>query len=96
MLQIPCPYCGVRDEPEFTFGGPAHITRPPLTCDDGTWTHYLYMRANPAGVHLERWCHSYGCGRWFNLARNTLTHEIVSAYRMGAQPPELASAKPNG
>ena len=28
MLRIPCPYCGVRDEPEFIFGGPSHITRP--------------------------------------------------------------------
>ena len=28
MLQIPCPYCGVRDEEEFRFGGESHVARP--------------------------------------------------------------------
>ena len=28
MLIIPCPYCGPRDEIEFTCGGEAHIARP--------------------------------------------------------------------
>ena len=63
MLRILCPYCGVRDEPEFTFGGPSHLTRPPPEADDKTWTSYLFTRQNPAGVHLERWQHLYGCGR---------------------------------
>jgi len=29
MLRIECPWCGLRDEPEFTYGGESHITRPP-------------------------------------------------------------------
>ena len=27
MLQIPCPWCGPRDEIEFSYGGEAHIIR---------------------------------------------------------------------
>ncbi|HKU14189.1 MAG TPA: sarcosine oxidase subunit delta [Steroidobacteraceae bacterium] len=86
MLRIACPYCGTRDEPEFTYGGPAHISRPPLESDDGSWTDYLFNRTNPKGLLAERWCHSYGCGRWFNATRDTVTHEIVSVY--GATEPQ--------
>ena len=89
MLQIPCPYCGVRDEPEFSFGGPSHVTRPELTSSDAEWTSYLYNRNNPKGVHYERSLHSYGCGRWFNVARNTVSHEILAVYRMGEGKPTL-------
>jgi len=28
MLLIHCPYCGERPEPEFTYGGQAHLERP--------------------------------------------------------------------
>jgi sarcosine oxidase subunit delta len=92
MLRILCPYCGVRDEPEFTFGGPSHLTRPPPEADDKTWTSYLFTRQNPAGVHLERWQHLYGCGRWFNAARDTRTHEILTTYVLGHPPPDPSDA----
>jgi sarcosine oxidase subunit delta len=88
MLRIPCPYCGIRDEPEFIFGGPAHITRPSLDVDDATWTQYLYDRDNPVGLHFERWLHAYGCGQWFNVARDTLTHELLAIYAMGQPKPD--------
>jgi sarcosine oxidase, subunit delta len=89
MLRISCPYCGTRDEPEFVFGGPSHVARPSPDCDDATWTAYLFSRKNPAGTHFERWCHMYGCGRWFNVARNTRTHEICQTYAMGPPAPDL-------
>ena len=89
MLRIPCPFCGVRDEPEFSFGGPSHVTRPPLECDDATWTTYLFLRENPLALHYERWLHAYGCGQWFNVARHTHTHEIVAVYRMGEPRPAV-------
>ena len=44
---------------------------------DAEWADYLFNRDNPKGIHYERWCHSYGCGRWFNVARHTVTHEIL-------------------
>ena len=27
MLRIECPFCGLRDEPEFTYGGESQVTR---------------------------------------------------------------------
>lgn len=92
MLRIPCPYCGTRDEPEFVFGGPSHITRPEGQVDDEIWTSYLFSRENPAGVQFERWSHSHGCGRWFNIARDTRTHKILKTYLMGDPKPTLADS----
>ena len=89
MLQIRCPYCGLRDESEYRFGGPSHVVRPAFDCDDSTWGAYLFERENPKGLHYERWMHSYGCGRWFNVARDTVTHEILAVYAMGEPKPDL-------
>jgi sarcosine oxidase, subunit delta len=86
-MQLNCPWCGMRDEPEFICGGAAHITRPNLDCDDRTWGEYLFFRDNPKGTQHERWRHVFGCGQWFNIARNTVTHEVLSVYRMGETPP---------
>jgi sarcosine oxidase subunit delta len=88
-MRLPCPHCGMRDENEFVFGGPSHIERPPFEIDDATWTAYLYLRENTAGIQFERWLHLYGCGRWFNVARHTLTHEILRVYRMGDPKPDV-------
>ncbi len=33
--------------------------------------------------------HKYGCGRWFNVARDTVTHEIHAVYKMGLAKPNL-------
>lgn len=87
MLRIPCPHCGVRDEPEFVFGGPAHVARPDPAVSDEAWTAYLFLRENPVGLHYERWLHAFGCGQWFNAARDTRTHEIVKTYLMGEPRP---------
>ena len=35
----------------------------------------------------ERWFHAHGCRRWFNVARDSVTHEIKSVYKMGEPPP---------
>ena len=90
MLLIECPYCGERDESEFQQGGEAHISRPknPAELSDEEWADYLFMRQNTKGVFLERWVHLHGCRRWFNMARDTVTHEILGVYKMGARPPK--------
>ena len=93
MLRIDCPYCGVRDESEFIFGGQAHLMRPDPTVDDSAWTEYLFTRDNPVGLHFERWLHSYGCNRWFNVARDTLTHKIALVYAMGSPSPRIESTQ---
>ena len=77
MLLIPCPWCGPRDETEFACGGEAHIARPtdPEKLSDAEWARLpLHARATRKGVHHERWMHRLGCRRWFNVARNTVTH----------------------
>ncbi len=89
MLQIECPWCGQRDEAEFSCGGEAHIVRPssPEDVDDESWADYLYMRHNPKGAHREQWCHAHGCGRWFNVIRDTVTYKISHVYHVGETPP---------
>ena len=87
MLQIECPFCGCRDEVEFRCGGESHIQRPTPDVSDEVWADYLFNRDNPKGVHFERWLHAYGCGKWFNVARDTVTHEIHAVYRMGDPKP---------
>ena len=90
MLEIPCPWCGLRAEIEFRCGGESHIVRPgpPEAVSDEAWADYLFYRDNPKGVAYERWVHSAGCGRWFNVARDTRTHEIISVYAMTDPKPE--------
>jgi heterotetrameric sarcosine oxidase delta subunit len=90
MFLISCPWCGDREEHEFHCGGEAHIARPLETeqLNDADWGDYIFMRSNPKGLHFERWEHSHGCRRWFNVARDTVTHEIKAIYRMGEKKPE--------
>lgn len=84
MLYIPCPWCGLRDETEFTCGGEAHLKRPknPAKTNDEEWNDYLFMRKNPKGEHHELWYHSYGCRRWFNVARDTVSYQILASYKL--------------
>ena len=91
MLQIDCPWCGRRDELEFSFGGESHIQRPgpPDEVSDTEWADYLFYRHNPKGVHFERWLHRYGCRRWFNVARHTASHRVLAVYAMGDPAPDL-------
>ncbi len=89
MLLIECPWCGPRDEIEFHCGGQSHIARPEPydQVSDETWGDYLFTRINPKGLHLERWVHVFGCRQWFNVARDTVTHEVKAVYRMGEAAP---------
>lgn len=93
MLLIPCPWCGPRNEDEFHYGGAAHVAYPadPSSLDDQQWARYLFFRANPKGQFAERWSHSAGCRRWFNLVRDTVTHEVLAVYRSGESQPHPAA-----
>jgi sarcosine oxidase subunit delta len=85
MLLIPCPFCGKRPEIEFSYGGQAHIARPidPMSADEAEWEKFLYLRSNTQGPHRERWRHTHGCGRFFNLLRDTATDRIEASYETG-------------
>ncbi len=88
MLHIKCPYCGLRNETEFSCGGEAHISRPDSVhqLTNKEWSEYLFSRYNPKGCFIERWVHSSGCRKWFNVVRNTKTNEIFEVYTMGNKP----------
>src|SRR5262249_10524392 len=94
LLLLDCPWCGQRDEREFRCAGESHIARPgpAASVGDEAWARYLFARANPKGIHRERWLHVWGCGRWFNVARDTVSHRVVAVYRMTDPPPPEALA----
>ena len=93
MLLIICPHCGPRAELEFGYGGEAHIARPddPAGLDGEAWATFLYKRSNPKGVHAERWRHLHGCGRFFNVLRDTISDTIVTTYPAGQPRPGRSS-----
>lgn len=95
MLILTCPYCGIRcDETELAPGGEAHLKRFGPGSSDEEFEAYLFMRANPKGVHFERWRHAYGCGKWFHAARNTVTLEVYGTYpaQVHEPPQEIRDA----
>ena len=78
MLLINCPWCGPRAEDEFIWGGEAERSRPiqPDELNDAEWADYLYNRTNAKGWVRERWYHTRGCGLWFKLDRDNVTHDV--------------------
>ena len=94
MLLIECPWCGKRDQTEFSAHGEAHIARP-LNSEDMTdreWGEYVFFRKNTKGLHYERWVHSFGCRRWFNAVRDTVSDQIYVTYKPGEPPPAVSDA----
>ena len=93
MLRIDCPWCGARDESEFSYGGEAGITRPadPDALSDAEWADYLFMRKNPRGNHRELWNHAQGCRRWFIAERDTVSYRFGGTWPIGAAPQGQAS-----
>ena len=79
MLLINCPWCGRRDESEFSYGGEADIVRPadPAALSDAEWADYLFMRKNSRGRQREQWVHAHGCRRWFVVTRDTVSYRIA-------------------
>lgn len=81
MLTFRCPYCGViAEETELSPGGEAHLKREGPGSSDEAFEAYMFLRENKKGVHLERWRHSAGCGKWFLAARDTVTMEVFGTY----------------
>lgn len=79
MLYIPCPWCGPREETEFSYGGEAGVRHPSEAEElgDREWGNYLFVRQNPAGRWRELWYHAAGCRRWFELERDTVSQELT-------------------
>ncbi|HUF87129.1 MAG TPA: sarcosine oxidase subunit delta [Thermohalobaculum sp.] len=79
MLRIPCPFCGPRDETEFSYEGDASVTYPALDAPEEDWFEAVFLRDNPRGPHTELWHHANGCRAFLVVERDTLSHEIRSA-----------------
>ncbi|MEV4747712.1 sarcosine oxidase subunit delta [Streptosporangium sp. NPDC049248] len=90
MLLLNCPWCGPRDETEYHYGGQAHVRYPQAPADltDREWAEYLFFRDNPEGPFAERWVHSAGCRRWFNVVRDTTSYRVLAVYRPTDPRPE--------
>jgi sarcosine oxidase subunit delta len=93
MLQIKCPWCGLRDETEYKYGGQAHVAYPgdPSALSDEEWAEYLFFRDNPKGPFAERWVHTGGCRKWFNAVRDTSTYEFLAVYTNNEPRPDISS-----
>ena len=79
---------------EFRCGGETAVRRPPQPDRAAAeqWADYLFYRNNSRGAVRERWVHSFGCGRWFTVQRDTVTHEISDPQPMAG--PESAAPRP--
>ena len=94
MLLIPCPWCGPRNQVEFTYGGDATLRRPAPDAPESAWIDYVYLRDNPCGPHDELWYHGAGCRSWFKIRRNTRTHDVLASAPVG--DPLRGASSPTG
>jgi sarcosine oxidase subunit delta len=85
--QILCPFCGVCDEDEFLIDKINLVARPELNPAHATRKRDLLKTRVVPGIQVERWGHLHGCGRRFNVARDSGTGEILQTYALGATPP---------
>lgn len=90
MLLIQCPWCGSRDQTEFSYHGEAHLKRAqdPQQLSEPQWGDYVFFRTNAKGLHYERWRHSHGCRRWFNAIRDTRSDRLHTTYPPEQPPPD--------
>ena len=73
MLRISCPFCGVRDHSEFSYGGDASVEYPALDASESEWVEAVFQRENLDGVQFETWQHIQGCRMWIVVERDTLS-----------------------
>ncbi|MDZ7839992.1 MAG: sarcosine oxidase subunit delta [Gammaproteobacteria bacterium] len=93
MIRINCPFCGMRDHSEFTYGSDAAVRYPDLDASADDWTKAVFERENLDGVVLETWHHVHGCRMWLIVERDTITHEI---HAVRPAHPEWATLLPGG
>ena len=77
MQLLNCPFCGPRDQSEFTYLREAAPV-PAIDADTAAWHRFVYLRENERGPHAEWWHHNHGCRQVLHIVRDTMTHEIIS------------------
>ena len=76
MQLFNCPFCGPRDQSEFTYLREA-APIPALDAGLPAWQDFVYRRDNPCGAHAEWWHHIHGCRQLLEMVRHTQTHEVL-------------------
>jgi sarcosine oxidase subunit delta len=74
-MRLPCPFCGLRDEGEFSYEGPA-TDWPALDAPRRKWVEAVFLRAQPKGRDEELWRHHLGCGAWLVIERDNVSHAV--------------------
>lgn len=87
MQLFNCPFCGPRDQSEFTYLREV-ATVPALHASVSDWQRFVYERDNPCGAHTEWWHHNHGCRQVLVIERDTKTHEVLGI--RSARSPEVA------
>ena len=75
MQLFNCPFCGPRDQSEFTYLRESSKI-PALDADTPEWQKFVYERDNPCGAHAEWWQHNHGCRQVLEIIRHLQTHEV--------------------
>ena len=84
MLLIPCPHCGPRAQPEFSYERTVDSVVQPESNPAEAMEH-LFSRANPRGPDEEIWRHTYGCRAWLIMTRHRTTHAIEAVRAVGPE-----------
>ena len=68
MIRIPCPFCGIRDHSEFSYGGDGSIAYPALDAPMKDWHDAVFLRDNLCGVQTA--------GKEHELLINTIFNPV--------------------
>ncbi len=78
-MRIPCPFCGLRDDTEFSYESDAAVEYPDIGASEEAWHDAVFLRENPRGKVSELWRHHLGCRAWIVVERDVATHEIFAS-----------------
>jgi len=87
MLLINCPYCGERDQSEFSYGG--RIRNYPALDSSAsieTWHRAIHLHDSSQTPIGEYWHHECGCEQWIEINRDVDSHEMTPVSGSDALP----------
>ena len=86
MQLFPCPFCGPREETEFTYvGEPKTRPEPAEAVSDAQWGAYLWFNANSKGASEEIWLH-LTCMESFAMTRDTANNSVLGSRSLRRTP----------
>jgi len=78
MLLINCPYCGERDQSEFSYGGrSANYPTLDSAASVEKWHRAIHLHDSSQKLIREYWYHEYGCEQWIEILRDVDSHEMT-------------------